>query len=205
MVDNYLELPTMEVRNWIAGAARECGYPAEVADVLGYSAWWLENRHIGGVLRAVIYLLEIHGKEYSDLQPQALDEGLACLCPITCGASIGERALEDASELSEWTGGISTADPVLMAPGIAVLLDYRFDVCLRFHDQDLVFSKHGITVLSKSLAAMSLINAETGVDTAIRLVDANQSDAPPTWPYARKDTLQIPKFRYIDGGGFRFD
>ena len=202
---DVLELPTMEVRNWIAGAARECGYPAEVADVLGYSAWWLENRSMGGVLRAVVYLLEIHGTKYSELQPQTRDERPLCLCPITCGALLASRVLEDAAEFSEWTGGISTADPVLMAPSIALLLDYRFDVCLRFNDQDLVFSEHGITVLSKSLAAMSLINAETGVDTAIRLVDANQSDAPPTWPYARKDTLRIPKFRYIEGGGFRFD
>ena len=205
MDDKFLELPTMEVRNWIAGGARECGYPAEVADVLGYSAWWLENRSMGGVLRAVVYLLEIHGKEYSDLQPRALDEGLACLCPITCGSLIAERALEDVSKLSEWTGGISTADPVLMAPSIALLLDYRFDVCLRYNDQDLVFSKNGITILSESLAAMSLINAETGVDTAIRLVDASQSDVLPTWPYLKKDTLRIPKFRFIDGGGFRFD
>ena len=206
MDDNdVLELPTMEVRRWIAGAARECGYPAELADALGYCAWWLENRNMGGVLRAIGYLLAIHGKKYSDLQPQTRGEALVCLCPIALGMSIATRALDDASELSEWTGGISTVDPILMTPIIAQFLDYKFDVCLRYNGLDLVFSQHGVTVLSKSSAAMHLINAETGVDTAIRLVGSNRSEVPPTHPYARNDTLRVPKFRYTEGGGFRFD
>ena len=66
MADVYvIELPTMEVRGCIAGAARECGYRAELADGLGYCAWWLENRGMSGVLRAVSYLLAIHGRKYS--------------------------------------------------------------------------------------------------------------------------------------------
>ncbi|MBR1209737.1 hypothetical protein [Bradyrhizobium sp. JYMT SZCCT0180] len=205
MDDDALELPTMEVRGWIAGAARQCGYRAELADGLGYCAWWLENRNMSGVLRAVSYLLAIHGRRYSDLQPQTRDEGVVCLCPITCGTLIATRALENASEFSEWTGGISTVDPVLMTPIIAQFLDYKFDVCLRYNGLDLVFSEHGVTVFSKSLAGMHLINAETGVDTAIRLVEANRSDVPPTHPYKRNDTLRVPKFRYLEGGGFRFD
>ena len=54
-----------------------------------------------------------------------------------------------------------------MTPIVAQFLDYKFDVCLRYNGLDLVFSKDGVTVLSKSLAAMHLINAEIGVDTAI--------------------------------------
>ena len=200
-----LELPTMEARRWIAGAARECGYPAEFADALGYSAWWLENRGMGGVLRATVYLLAIHGKSYGDLQSQARGETLVCLCPIAYGALIAARAQDNASEFSEWVGGISTADPVLMVPLIAQFLDYRFDVCLRYNDQDLVFFEDGATVLSNSLAAMSLINADVGVDTTIRLVDSSRREVSPTHRYMKKDTLLVPKFRYTEGGGFRFD
>ena len=193
------------MREWLARAARDCGYPTDVAEALGYSAWWLENRGMQGVLRATAYLLLIHGRSYSDLQPKLEDEAVVCLCPIACGAFVVARAEKDLSSFSEWTGGIRTADPVLMVPIIAVALDYAVEVHVRFCDQDLVFAQGGATILSESLATLHMIDASRGADTAVRLVPPGESDGGATFPFEKKDTLRISRHRYVEGGGFRFD
>jgi hypothetical protein len=204
-VDDYLELPAMEVLEWLARAARDCGHPPDVADALAYSAWWLENRGMHGVLRATTYLLLIHGRPYSELQPRMEDAAVVCLCPIACGVLLVARAEKDLSSFVQWVGGIRTADPVLMVPLIAEALDYAVDVHVRFYDQNLVFSQGGTTILSDSLATLHMIDARRGADTAVRLVPPGESDGMPTFPYEKKDRLRISSYRYVDGGGFRFD
>jgi hypothetical protein len=80
VMNDYIELPTMEARNWIAGGARACGYSGDEPDFFGYLAWWLENRSVSGVLRTGVYLLMVHDMPFDDLQPRRIGENLACLC-----------------------------------------------------------------------------------------------------------------------------
>jgi hypothetical protein len=200
-----IELPTMEVRQWIAGAACECGYSKDLADLLGYSAWWLENRGMKGVLRAIVYLLLIHDRPFSDLEPKLEDGRLLCLCPMLCGLTLSDRVENDEATYSDWVGGFATAEPVLMIPIIAQSLRYRFDIFLRFYDQELMFSQGGASILGESLATLHMMDARNGVDSAIRLVDSTRNPASVQIPYGRRDTLKVPKVRYLPGGGFRFD
>jgi hypothetical protein len=206
-MEDFIELPTMKVRDWIADAARQCSYSDDDADLLGYCAWWLENRGIRGVLRACVYLLVIHGGKFTELQPIRREDRLVCLCPITCGLLIASRAGENPAEFADWTGGIMTADPVLMAPIIARALEYKFNVHLRFYDQHIVFFKEGISILSESLAALYMTDPKGGIDTVLRIVESDRDEVTPTlaFTYRKKDILSVPKHRYLEGGGFRFD
>ena len=199
-----IELPTLEARRWIADAARECGYPDELADFLGYSAWWLENRGMRGVLRTIVYLLTIHGEPFADLEPRNVDGKMVCRCPLMCGLTLVSHIERDPEKFSDWVGGFATADPVLMMPVLARSLDYRSDLFLQFHDVELMFSEKGTAVLSDSILGLFLMNGD-GVDAAIRLVEASRNTIPVDSPYSRRDTLQVPAFRYLSGGGFRFD
>lgn len=209
--DDYIELPTIEVRRWLADAARQCGYPDEWAEALAYSAWWLENRGMQGVLRATVYLLMIHsdGKTFSELLPVERDGKVICPCPILCGMLIASRTEDNPTEFAELTRGIVTIDPVLMAPIVTQRLQYKFNVHVRFHDQNVVFSKDAVSILSESLTTLWLVDAETGTETAIRLVETDRDEAMPAsaliHPYRKRDTLRVTKTRYIEGGGFRFD
>lgn len=202
---DYLELPTMEVRHWLAGAARECGYEAEKADAVGYSAWWLENRGVRGVLRACMYLLEIHGEAPEHLRPHVAGQSFVCICPFEFAVLVVRSMKQGDNDFQEWTGGMATADPVLAAPLLTQMLDYKYNVHLMYQDQHLVFSQGGMANLSESLAGFAMTNTTSGVETSIRLVKVDEEEVQFTRHYERRDTLDVAKYRYIDGGGFRFN
>jgi hypothetical protein len=92
-----------------------------------------------------------------------------------------------------------------MMPIIAQSLDYRFDVFLRSYDQELMFSEGGVSILSESLAALHMVDARKGVDAAICLVNAETNPRSAEFRYERRESLTVPTFRYLAGGGFRFD
>ena len=115
-MEDYLYLPTIEARNWLADAARECGYPSENADLLGYSAWWLENRGASGVLRTTVYLLGVHGRPYDKLKPDVRGDAVVGICPVEFVTPIFISRMKGDNDFREWTGGLATADPVLIGP-----------------------------------------------------------------------------------------
>lgn len=204
-MDDYLEVPSMDARNWLADAARECGYPSENADAIGYIAWWLENRGAGGVLRTTVYLLGIHGRPYDELKPEIRDDTVVGICPVEFVTPILVSLMKGENDLSEWTGGMATADPVLIGPLLAQMLEYKYNIHIKYHDQHVIFCQDGIAILSDSLATFAMTNTKSGVDLAIRLVKSGDEDVPLTFRYQKKETLRIPGIRYLEGGGFRFD
>lgn len=203
-MDGYVELPTMDARHWLANAAQECGYGADMAQALAYSAWWLENRQIRGVLRTCVYLLAIHGRSYEDLRARKVDDAIVCLNPVEFGLMVVSSKRNGSEAFEEWKSGLATADPVLAAPIIAQMLDYKYNVHIRYSDQHLVFASDGIARLTDYVVGFGITNNETGVEIAIRLVEAETEEISFTHRYDKRETLSVPEFRYVDGGRFRF-
>lgn len=204
-MSEYLELPTMEVRNWLAGAAQDCGYPSDMADALGWTAWWLENRGCKGVLRASAYLLFVHGTPYDRLLRRVEDDHVVALCPVAMAETLAYSLMAGVADYSAWTHGMRTADPLLAAAVLIRLLDYEYNIHLRYWDTDLILAEKGVTILSHSLASFAMIDARSGVEMGLRLVKAEAEVVDFTFAYHKNETLPVPAHRYLPGGGFRFD
>lgn len=204
-MDEYLEMPTMEARNWLADAARECGYPSDYADMIGYGAWWLENRGVKGVLRTCVYLLGIHGKRFDELKPITREGAAICLCPVEFSMPILMAVVQSKHDFADWTGGMATADPMLVGPFLTQMLEYKYNVHIRYHDQHVMFCQDGIAMLSDLLLGFAMTNTDSGVETALRLIKSDEEDVPLTFHYEKREALSVPKFRYLEFGGFRFN
>lgn len=203
-MSQYIELPTMDVRNWLAGAARECGYPTDEANALGWTAWWLENRGCKGVLHASVYLLGIHGTPYDQLLQRAQGDDVVALCPIAMATLLTAAHWQKAFDFSDWAHGLQTAHPMMAAAALTKLLDYEYNVHLRYLDTHVILGEEGVAILSESLATFGVVDA-SGIEIAIRLVKRAEEAVDFTFTYAKHETLRVPAYRYLEGGGFRFD
>jgi hypothetical protein len=202
------ELPYQAVKTLLAEAAQASGHSAEIADALAQSAWWLENRGLGGVAQVTAYLDATQALRPAELGARRDDYGaLRCICPITAAASV--MAEREAAVAEEGEGAPvdyalfgGPASPLIMGAMLAFYGDEQgLAVRLRFGDQQVVLAKEFACIEAGAPEGLSRLDALAAEPTDVEFLPLDGfSPAGQILPYAKRMTLTMPAARLSDNG-----
>jgi hypothetical protein len=202
------ELPYQTVKTLLAEAAQASGHSAEIADALAQSAWWLENRGLGGVAQVAAYLDATQALRPADLGARRDDYGaLRCICPITAAAAVmaeRETAVAEEGEAAPSDYGLfgGPASPLIMGAMLAFYGDEQgLAVRLRFGDQQVVLAKAFACIEAGDAAALARVDASAAEPTDVEFLalEGFQPEGQ-LMPYAKRMQLSVPMARLGDNG-----
>lgn len=202
-MSNYVELPLEEGKELIANTAMSLGYEEDLANLLAYSAWWLENRSLHGVTQACVYMLLTRDIEYRDRKAIKLpDGGLRIRSPMW-GGNLFWKLMDDGDLIDTSLAIYGPVSPLLMIPMIvheAANLDKA--VRMSFNGLQMVFAKTGTWITNADekgdvdITIMSLLDADAKRATSIQLIELNEMNQESRYThYNRLDKLRFPKIR----------
>jgi hypothetical protein len=202
------ELPYQTVKTLLAEAAQASGHSAEIADALAQSAWWLENRGLGGVAQVAAYLDATQRLRPAELGARRDDYGaLRCICPITAAAAVmaeREAAVAEEGEAAPVDYGLfgGPASPLIMGAMLAFYGDEQgLAVRLRFGDQQVVLAKEFACIEVGDAEAATRLDATAAVPTEVEFLPLDGfSPEGQLLPYAKRLMLQMPVARLGDNG-----
>jgi hypothetical protein len=202
------DLPYQTVKTLLAEAAQASGHSAEIADALAQSAWWLENRGLGGVAQVTAYLDATQTMRPAELGARRDDYGaLRCICPITAAAAVmaeREAAVAEEGEAAPVDYGLfgGPASPLIMGAMLAFYGDEQgLAVRLRFDGQQVVLAKDFACIEVGDAAALARVDATAAEPTDVEFLPL-QGFRPEgqVLAYAKRLTLQVPATRLGDNG-----
>lgn len=184
----------------LAQVAQASGHSAEIADALAQSAWWLENRGLGGVAEVIAYLEATRDARPAELGARRDDYGaLRCICPITAAASVmaeREAALTEEGEDAPVDYGLfgGPASPLVMGAMLAFYGDEQGQlVRLRFGDCQVVLAKDFACVEAGDVQGAAQLDARAALPTDVEFLPlAGFAPEGKVLPYAKRMTLSVP-------------
>lgn len=202
------ELPYQTVKTLLAEAAQASGHSAEIADALAQSAWWLENRGLGGVAQVTAYLDATQALRPAELGARRDDYGaLRCICPITAAAAVmaeREAAVAEEGEAAPVDYGLfgGPASPLIMGAMLAFYGDEQgLAVRLRFGDQQVVLAKEFACIEVGDAVATQQLDATAAEPTEVEFLPLDGfTPEGQLLPYVRRLVLQMPTARLGDNG-----
>jgi len=175
---------------------RTLGYSRSMAELGVWSALWLEERHLSGITKLIVYLCLVNDMPFEDLKPKTDSKlGIKGICPFMLA-----EILIHFSDKWEPNGGIYCGAPAEANLAMASLADWAAlrgkSLRLSHLNYRALYSAKGFELETDDLSLFGWINTDNTKDMQIELCEVQPSDGS-----CRKiQSINLPKKR-LQGSG----